>query len=174
MNTCRFVIQMLNHVSCSDVFSSCFITGIHSHCVSWQWKDEWLNYVLLLRLHRCHHCDVAVVACLLPLPCPSRDCDVVVVTVMLFVISSRGLTFTLWGCCGLSQRYKPTELAHSFFFSFCSWVYFCLCGPFNCVSFHNFFRLLSVFSFCSSGLISALSVLSTIYLFTKVSFSPDI
>ena len=32
----------------------------------------------------------------------------------------------------------------------------------------------SVFSLCSSGLISALLVLSTIYLFMKVCFSPDI
>ena len=47
-------------------------------------------------------------------------------------------------------------------------------GPFNCISFHKFSRLLSVFSLCSSGLISALLVLSTLYLFMKVSFSPDI
>ena len=37
-----------------------------------------------------------------------------------------------------------------------------------------FFRHLSVFSLCSFGLISVLLVLSTIYLFMKVSFSPDI
>ena len=40
--------------------------------------------------------------------------------------------------------------------------------------FHQFSRQVSVFSLCSSGLISALLVLSTIYLFMKVSFSPDI
>ena len=51
---------------------------------------------------------------------------------------------------------------------------FCLHGPFNCISFHKFSRQLSVFSFCSSGLISALLVLSTEYLFMKVSLSPDI
>ena len=45
---------------------------------------------------------------------------------------------------------------------------------FNCVSFHKFSRQLSAFSLCSSGLISALLILSTIYLFVKVSFSPDI
>ena len=39
--------------------------------------------------------------------------------------------------------HKPTELAHSFLF--CSWVYFCLYGPFNCTSFHKFSRHLSVF-----------------------------
>ena len=84
----------------------------------------------------------------------------------------RGLTFTWWGCYSLCQRHKATEHAHSFLF--CSCVYFCLYGPFNCISFHKFSRQLSVFSLCSSGLISALLVLSTIFLFMKVSFCPDI
>ena len=66
---------------------------------------------------------------------------------------------------------KATELAHSF--SFCSCVCFCRYGPFNCTSFHKFFRQLC-FSLCSSGLISALLVLSTVYLFVKVFLSPDI
>ena len=65
---------------------------------------------------------------------------------------------------------KPVKLVHSFLF--CSCVYFCLYGPFNCISFHKSSRQLSTFSLCSSGLLSALSVLSTIYLFVKVSFSP--
>ena len=43
----------------------------------------------------------------------------------------RRLTFTWWGCCGVCQRHKPTELDHSFLF--CSCVYFCRCGPFNCI-----------------------------------------
>ena len=34
--------------------------------------------------------------------------------------------------------HKPTELAHSLIF--CSCVYFCLYGPFNCISFHKFSR----------------------------------
>ena len=68
--------------------------------------------------------------------------------------------------------HKPTELAHSFLF--CSCVYFCLYGPFNCISFHKFSRQLSAFSLCSSTLISALLVLLTIYVLLKVSFSPDI
>ena len=69
--------------------------------------------------------------------------------------------------------HKPTELARSFIF--CSCVCFCLYGPFYCISFHNFSRQLSsAFSLCSSGLISALLVRSTAYLFMKVSFSPDI
>ena len=93
----------------------------------------------------------------------------------LFMIVSfscpHGFTFTSWGCCGLRFSRKPTELAHSF--SFCSCVYFCLYGPFNCISFFKFSKQLSVFSPCSSGLITTLFVLSTIYLFMKVSFSPD-
>ena len=68
--------------------------------------------------------------------------------------------------------HKPTELAHSFLF--CSCVYFCLYGPFNCISFHKFSWQLSVFSHCTSSLISALLVLSTLCLFMKVSFSPDV
>ena len=47
-------------------------------------------------------------------------------------------------------------------------------GPFTCISFHKFFRQLSAFSLCSSSFISALLVLSTIHLFIKLSFSPDI
>ena len=74
------------------------------------------------------------------------------------------------GCCGLCFWRKPTELAR-FFFLFFS---FCLCGLFNCISFHKFSQQLFTFSLCSSSLISALLVLSTIYLFMKVSSSPDI
>ena len=51
-------------------------------------------------------------------------------------------------------------------------VSFCLYCPFTCISFHKFSQQLSAFSLCSSGLISALLVLSTIYLFLEVSFSP--
>ena len=114
---------------------------------------------------------------------------------------SPGLTFTWWGCYGLCLRHKPTELAHSFYsvrvsvsdfmtfqlyFILCTlpttlrfltlffWpVSFCLYGPFSCISFHEFSRQLSTFSHCSSGLISALLVLSAIYLLIKVSFIPD-
>ena len=85
---------------------------------------------------------------------------------------SRGLTFTWWGNCGLCFWHEPTELAHSFLF--CSCVYFGLYGPFNCILFHKCSRQLSAFSLCSSGLISASLFLSAVYLFMKVSFSPDI
>ena len=47
-------------------------------------------------------------------------------------------------------------------------------GPFNCISFHKYSRQLSAFSLCTSSLISALLLLSTIYLFMKVSFCLDI
>ena len=56
--------------------------------------------------------------------------------------------------------HKPTECAHCF--SFCSCAYFCLYGPFRCILFLKFSRQLSVFLLCSSGLISASVVLSTI------------
>ena len=54
--------------------------------------------------------------------------------------STRGLIFTSWGCCGLSQRHTSAELAHSFLLRSC--VCFCLYGPFNCISFHKFFKQL--------------------------------
>ena len=68
--------------------------------------------------------------------------------------------------------HEPTELAHSFFF--CSCVYFCLFGPFNCIPCHKFSQQPSGFSPCSSSQISVLLVFSTVYSFTKVSLSPDI
>ena len=62
--------------------------------------------------------------------------------------------------------------AHSFLILFlCLFLSY---RPFNCISFHKFSRQLSAFSLCSSGLISASFFLSTIYLFTKVSLSPDV
>ena len=109
------------------------------------------------------------------------DCHQLCVTVVsamqlshqLFVIvSPRRLAFAWWGCCSLYFWHKPTKLAHSFLSCYC--VSFGLYGPFNCISFHKFSGELSAFSLCSSGLISALFVLSTIHLFMKVSFSPDI
>ena len=86
--------------------------------------------------------------------------------------SPRGLTFTRWGCCGLCLWHEPTELAH--FFLFCSCVCFCLYCPFSCISFHKFSWQLSAFSLFSSGLISASLAVSNIYLFIKVSLSPDL
>ena len=88
-----------------------------------------------------------------------------IVQLVVKTVCPRALTFTWWGCCGLCFRLKPTELVHSF--SFCSCDCFCLYVPCKCISFHKFSRKLSAFSFCSSGLISVLLVLSTIYLFMK-------
>ena len=90
----------------------------------------------------------------------------------LYFLGPRGLTFTWWGCYDSCLRHEPTELAHSSLF--CSCVCFCLYGPFKCISFHKFSRQLSAFSPSSSGLTSALLVLSTMYLFMKVSLSPDV
>ena len=73
-----------------------------------------------------------------------------------------GLTFTWRGCYSLCFTRKLTELAHSVLF--CSCVCFCLYGRFNYISFHTFSRRLSAFSLCSSGVISAVLVLSTIQL----------
>ena len=91
---------------------------------------------------------------------------VMIVPFSSFYVCSRGLTFSWWRCYGLCLRHKPTELAYSF--SFCSCVCFCLYGPFNCISFHELFRHLSAFSLCSSGLISALLVLSAVYVYESL------
>ena len=64
----------------------------------------------------------------------------------------------------INQPCLPTP----FFFLYCSCVCFCLYVPFNCISFHNFYRQLSISSLSSSGLTSSLFVLSTICLFRKV------
>ena len=99
-------------------------------------------------------------------------CLLTTYTIIPILRGPRGLTFSWWGCYGLCSSHKPAEFAHSLLF--CSCVCFCLYGPFNCISFHKFSRQLSAFSICSSGLISALSILSAIYLFMKVSLSPDV
>ena len=87
-----------------------------------------------------------------------------------FRLTLHGLTFTWWVCYNLCPWHKQTELAQSFLF--CSCIYFCLYGPFNRTSFHKFPRQLSVFSLCSSSLISALLFLSTLCLFMKISCNP--
>ena len=91
---------------------------------------------------------------------------------LYYVCDSTPLWSFFFSLCDLCFWHKPSKLANSLLF--CSCIYFCLYGLFNCVPFHKFFRRLSAFSLCSSGFISALLVLSTIYLFMKVSFSLDI
>ena len=60
---------------------------------------------------------------------------------------------------------NPPSLLSLFFVLFCSCVCFCLYCPFNSISFHKFSRQLFAFSLCSSGLISALLGLSTLYIY---------
>ena len=96
----------------------------------------------------------------------------IVVTLFPFSGSLHGLTLMSWRSYGLCLWHKLTELARSVLF--CSCDCFCLYGLFNCISFHRFSQQLSVFFLCSSCVSSALLVLSTTFLFMKVSFSPDI
>ena len=104
------------------------------------------------------------------LPCILIVIDHAVFIVVVVVLRPHGLIFSWWGCHGLCLRHKPAELAHSFYSVLMSVSVFM--APFNCISFHKFSRQLSVFLLSSSGLISALLVLSAIYLFLKVSFKP--
>ena len=78
---------------------------------------------------------------------------------------SRGGDVTVY-VLDINQPSLPT------LFFFCCCVCFCLYGSFNSISFHKFSRQLSAFWLCSSGLISAFMVLSTIYLFMTVSHIP--
>ena len=80
-----------------------------------------------------------------------------ILTVSFLGSPSRGGDVTVYGW------HKSTELAHSFVL-FCSCVRFCLNGFSTIFYSINFSRQLAVFSLCSSGLISALLVLSTIYI----------
>ena len=68
------------------------------------------------------------------------------------------------------ERSWPLGLWSNFgcFYLFSSCVDFCLYGPFNYISLHKSSRQISAFSFCCARLVSALLVLSTIYLFMKV------
>ena len=66
----------------------------------------------------------------------------------------RMLRFTFWT---ETNRARPLFF---FLLLFCSC--FCLCGPFNCISFHKLSRQLSAFSLSSSGRTPALLALSTI------------
>ena len=84
---------------------------------------------------------------------------------------SRGFIISWRGCYGSCPRHKPTKLAHSFLL--CSYVYFCLYGPFNCISFLKLSRKLSAFSLCSSGPVLPYWSFE-LCLFMKVSLSPDI
>ena len=106
-----------------------------------RWGQTWRS---------CRHCDVCFVA------------GVAVVGVSLFTASpslvvpagspSRGGDVTVY-VKNINQPSLPT-----LFFLLCSRVCFCVRGPFSCISFHKFSQQLSVFSLCSSGLISALLV----------------
>ena len=142
-----------------------FVWFAYSVCVGWGWGWGGGDYAI---------CSVAFSVCSTIFFSQSLKPEVMsVVTVYqtsLVIIPSgspsRGgnVTVYVW--------HKPAEFAHSCLSR--SRVCFSLYGPFNCISSHEFSQQLSVFSLCSSGLISVLVVLSTIHLFMKVFFSPDI
>ena len=70
------------------------------------------------------------------------------------------------GMFGINQPSLPTPFFFFLFSSFfCACVCFCLYGPFNCISCNKLSKQLSAFSLCSSGLISAVLVLSAFFFF---------
>ena len=71
--------------------------------------------------------------------------------------SPRGPTFTWWGCLGRTETNPACPLLFSLFLCLLLSLW-----HFNSISFYKFSRQLSVFSLCSSGLISAILVLSTL------------
>ena len=74
----------------------------------------------------------------------------------------RGLTFLRWGCYGLSLTKTNQACLLVFIKQNSVLVSISVFMAFNCILFHKFSRQLCVFSLCSSGLISAFLVLSTI------------
>ena len=86
--------------------------------------------------------------------------------IVLYFFNFSSSFFPQQGCCGLFFWHKPTKFAHSYFIFSC--VYFCLYGPFSCISFHKFSQKLSTFSLCSSSLISASLVLATLSLYESL------
>ena len=95
--------------------------------------------------------------------------------------SPRGLTFTCWGCCGLSFWHKPTKFVHSFFFGGGGIFFYNSVS----VSISVFMSLWTAFHSINYPDNSPLphSVLPVLFLpywsfllhlFMKVSFSPDI
>ena len=79
------------------------------------------------------------------------------------------LTFTWWVCCSLFfDRNQPSTTFYSVLVSIS--VFIALSTIFHFINSPDN----SPLSHCSSSLISALMVLSAIYLFMKVSFSPEV
>ena len=84
----------------------------------------------------------------------------------------RGLTFTWWGCCGLCFLHKPSELAHFVYFVLMSvsvfmalsTVLYSINSPDNSQFSYSVLPILFL----------TFSALSAIYLFMKVSLSPDV
>ena len=84
----------------------------------------------------------------------------------------RGRTLTWWGCSCF--WHKPTNLACQLLSVFCC-VYFCLYGPFNCISFRKLSKERSALSLCSFFRSYFCFIGPFIYTFLyKVSFSSDI
>ena len=115
---------------------------------------------LFFLLPRCRQCCRTFLITLSLQAAAKTYTEYVAEPINVMALRPSGLTFTGWRHCDLCQRHEPTELVHSFLV--CSCVYFCLDGPFNCISFHKFSCQLSAFSLCSSGLNSAVLVLSTL------------
>ena len=62
--------------------------------------------------------------------------------------------------------HKPAELSHSYLF--CSCVRFCLCGPFNCISFNKFSLQLSVFWLFSLSYLCLTGPFNDIFLYESL------
>ena len=70
--------------------------------------------------------------------------------------------------------FNPVQCGENLTVFFCSCVCFCLYGPFNCISFEKIIPTTLLFFSLFFWSFSAFLVVSTIYLFVKVSLSPDI
>ena len=90
----------------------------------------------------------------------------------VFIYSLMYFVLFVWGCCSLCFRHKPTKFAYCFLFIFLSvlvfvFIYMALSTVFHSINSPDN-------SLLSHSVLPALLVLSTIHLFMKVPFSPDI
>ena len=93
---------------------------------------------------------------------------IIIIIILIFFFCPRRLTLTWWGRCALCCLRSLPTLCYSVLVSGYAFL------AFSTVFHSRNFPDNSPFSHCSSGLISVLLVLSTIYLSMKVFFSPDI
>ena len=160
-------------VSICNLFSmdQCLVQTFPHHCTHYQHRGTSIQMSEHIRQHCPAHRDVRRQPWLEEVELQEKLLgSAVALRKTADFILRTGLTF--WAWLGKKKKRESTTTSNLFILFLC--LFHSVYGPFNYISYHEFSRQLSAFSLCSSGLISALLVLWTIYLFMEVSFSPDI